>query len=129
MFCIVHFTVLDVGTEIKGNPKLKIMELGTKIGWTWKKRKKNENWNHPLIKKLEPKLSFIFEKNWNRIKINLLKNVKNQNWREGSLPSRIKELTNIRLEFNSLEIHQCQFDSFIFAQSLFWKLWKIEYQT
>jgi hypothetical protein len=32
LFSIVHFNVLDVGTEIKGNPKLKIMELGTKIG-------------------------------------------------------------------------------------------------
>jgi hypothetical protein len=48
---------------------------------------------------------------------------------KGPSPSRIKEFTNIRLGFNSLEIHQCQFDSFILAQSLFWKLWKIEYQT
>jgi hypothetical protein len=47
------------------------------------KNSKNENWNHPLGKKLEPKLSFIFEQ---KNEIDLLKNVKNQNRREGSLP-------------------------------------------
>jgi hypothetical protein len=40
------------------------------------KKLKNENFNHPFSKKLEPKLSFIFEQ---KNEIDLLKNVKNQN--------------------------------------------------